>query len=652
MKLVTTSIIFAVCSTAFSLQAQNYKFGKVSHEELEEKFYAPDSAAHATILYKNRYSRFDYFQDQGWQLITTVHERIKLYDKAGFKWATKAFKLYSDVKREKASIKAFTYNLVNGKVTKTKLSNKAIFDENINKYWNQKKFTMPDLKEGSIVEWEYTITSPFFWKIDNLELQSFIPINRIETKVSIPEYFVFNNVSKGYLPFNFTNSIKRSNILLRDGQKIEFNSNITECIAHKVPALKDEPYVNNISNYLSSINYELTSTQFPNSKIEYYTRTWDDVSKTINESDSFGGQLEKNGHFKDELLQVVNATAPSLERISKVFNFVKSKIKWNDFTGIYANEGVRKAYKQGVGNVADINLNLVAMLREVGLNANPVLTSTRDHGIPLFPTTDGFNYVIAAVELPQGMVLLDATSPHSVPNILPQRTINWQGRLVRKDGSSKNIDLFPKKHSATKTLMSVKFVDNEINGLDRTSYSNHHALTLRNTYLGVGKTDLIAVFEKNHGIEIEDIKMLNEHNLNKSIVINMMFNSDQYLEEIGDKLYFSSLLYLTKNKNPFTLEDRQFPVDFGTPWQEDYSVSIELPEGYEVTSKPADMAIGLPDNLGVYKYKIVRNGNKLKIFSKLTINSAQIPQNYYAALKDFYQQIVDKQVEKIVLSKI
>jgi hypothetical protein len=57
-----------------------------------------------------------------------------------------------------------------------------------------------------------------------------------------------------------------------------------------------------------------------------------------------------------------------------------------------------KAYKDKTGNVAEINLMLTAMLRYAGLNANPVLVSTRSNGIAMFPNRTAFNYVIAAVE--------------------------------------------------------------------------------------------------------------------------------------------------------------------------------------------------------------------------------------------------------------
>ena len=327
---------------------------------------------------KKRRSYFEYDQGRGFRLMTNIHERIKIYNKEGYDWATKKILLYQGDEHERVSIKANTFNLVNGKVEKTKLSKKDIFDENVNKYWKREKFTMPNLTEGSVVEWVYTITSPYYTRIEDMELQAFIPIKYIESKVEMPEYFVFKNVTKGFYPININRTSKSSAITFDNKQrsggsgfstnetnysqnKLDYKTNIIECKLQNVPALKEEPYVNNINNYLTALKFELTSIKYPDSPVKFYNTTWEDVTKTIYKSSNFGGQLDKKSHFKDDLASLINMTAPENEKIAKIFQFVKQKIKWNDYTSIYTKDGVRKAYKEGVGNVAEINLNLVSM---------------------------------------------------------------------------------------------------------------------------------------------------------------------------------------------------------------------------------------------------------------------------------------------------
>jgi len=172
--------------------AQTVKFGKVTKEELEEKYYPQDSTANAVVLFKKRKTNYEYNGSTGWRLITKVHERIKLYNKDGFENATSKIPVYSKgSKSESFGVKAYTYNLEGGKVEKNKLSKSDIFDEEITENWSSRNFTMPNLKAGSIIEWEYTITSPYFSNINDVICQYDIPIKYMEFKIEIPEYFVF-----------------------------------------------------------------------------------------------------------------------------------------------------------------------------------------------------------------------------------------------------------------------------------------------------------------------------------------------------------------------------------------------------------------------------------------------------------------------------
>ena len=668
-KLIITALAMLL---SLPIIAQDTKFGKATKEELTEKLYPLDSSTNAAILFKKRRSHIEYSQGEGFYLVTDVHERIKIYNKDGYDWATKSISLYQGGDDEKISIKANTFNLTNGKIEKTKLSKKDIFVENVNKYWKRTKFTMPNLTEGCIVEWDYTINSPYYSRIEDMELQSFIPIKYIESKVETPEYFVFKNVMKGYHPVDLVRDTKRSSITFNykqrnDGQggfnttntkysqsKVDYQTNIIKCTLKNVPALKEEPYVNNINNYITALKFELTSTQFPNSQVEFYNTTWEDVTKTIYESSNFGGQLDKKSHFKDDLAALVNLTAPENEKITKIFEFVKSKIKWNEFTSKYTNDGVRKAYKDGVGNVAEINLTLVAMLREANLKANPVLISTRDHGIPFFPTKEGFNYVIAGVETTSGIVLLDATEKYSTPNVLPLRDLNWNGRIVRENGTSSEVSLFP-NDVAKEMVFIMAQIDDEgiLSGTERSSYNKLLALNVRASQNNKNENDLIAKLEKdNDNIEIDEFKANNKVDIYKPISYQFDFESDSQVEIVGDKIYFSPLLFHTEKENPFKLDDRKFPIDFGTPFQEKYNVTLTLPAEYKIESLPETIAYATPEGSGSYSFMCKVTGNILQVSSILNMKTSIIASQNYGAIKEFYKQMISKQLEKVVLSKI
>ena len=399
------------------LLAQDYDFGKISKEELLEKFNSSDTSAAASYLYKYRRSFFEYIQNDGFQLVTEIHERIKVYNKEGFDYATKKINLYKDgVDNEKiAELKAFTYNLVDDKIEDSKLKSEGEFDIELSKFYNQKSFTMPNVKEGSIIEYKYKVRSPFIAVVDEFKFHD-IPVKKLIAIFDVPEYFNYNVNVKGFLSvvpkIEHNNDEITFNTKSRSGgtgyssAKTTFNTSKINFIEKRslyeltdIPAIKSEPFVNNIDNYRSSVKYELSYTKFPNAMLKHYSTTWEDVVKTIYKSTNFGSELNKTEYFEKDLEALMVDVSNPLEKISKVFDFVKSQVKWNGYYGKYTEDGVRQAYKERRGNVAEVNLMFTSMLRSIGLNANPVLVSTRDNGIPVFPTRDGYNYVISGVEI-------------------------------------------------------------------------------------------------------------------------------------------------------------------------------------------------------------------------------------------------------------
>ena len=195
------SLIVLLTSISFS-SAQELKFGKVTKEELSEKVCPIDSSANAMVLYKYRNTYF-IVNAAGGQMVTEVQERIKVYNKEGFEYATKDINLFkSGSSRENVGrIRANTYNLENGKIVETELEKDQIFKNEQSYNFNQVKFTMPNVKEGSVVEFKYKITSPFFTNVDEFRFQSGIPIKKIEARLKTPESYVFKPTYKGYISF-------------------------------------------------------------------------------------------------------------------------------------------------------------------------------------------------------------------------------------------------------------------------------------------------------------------------------------------------------------------------------------------------------------------------------------------------------------------
>ncbi len=663
--------LFILLSLGLNSFAQDYRFGKVSKEELQEKFNPQDSSANATYLYKYRRTYFVYSQEDGFSIVTDVHERIKIYNQEGFNYANKIINLhkYRNEDEKVMGLKGYTYNLVDGKIEETKLDRHEVYAVEKSKYTNQEKFTMPNLKEGSVVEYKYKIESPFYWNVEDFVFQYDIPVKKIEASFEAPEYYNFKLNTKGFLSIIPETTRKSDKITFRykerggglGGGTTKFNSsdlsfitNITSYNLSNIPALKEEPYVNNIDNYRAAIQYELSYTKFPQSPLKYYSTTWEDVVKTIYTSSDFGNELDKTGYYEDDVDALIGTVSDPLKRIALIYSFVKSKVKWNGYNSIYANDGVKKAYKDHVGNVAEINLMLTSMLRYAGLKAYPVIVSTRRHGIPISPTREGYNYVVAYVKLAEGGILLDATSKYSMPNVLPTRALNWQGRIIAEKGGSELIDLYPKQDSKNTVFMMVDLEENgDIEGIFRSIKTNHNALQYREEYVGTDQDQFLEELENEYnGLEVSDFKVTNALELSKPVIESYKFFKESQADIIGDKIYFSPLFHLRTLTNPFKLEKREFPVDFGYPSSTIYRVSINLPEGYKVESVPEPVALALPDGLGVFKYNVLVTKMAVQLVIETAIKEPIVSSLYYDSLKEYFKQLIEKENEQIVLTKI
>tara|TARA_R110002020_G_scaffold293535_6_gene509257 strand:- start:6953 stop:8962 length:2010 start_codon:yes stop_codon:yes gene_type:complete len=651
--------------------SQDFRYGKVSKEELAETQHPLDADANAAILYHEERSKFEYDQELGFFLLSDVYERVKIYNKEGYDWATRFLGQYQGsggAKEEVRGLKGVTYNLVDGKIKESKLRNDGIFDEERSKNVEVKKFTMPDVQDGSVFEFKYTLKTPFIGNINELRLQEKIPINKSSIRFATIEYLGYKMHQKGWLPIKIDEEINNRKLSFRytrdfldtrsaigntSTEELDLKETIYIIEVEDVPALKEEVYCGNVENYMSALKFELAYTKYPRQSVDYKSTTWEAVSKSIYESPNFGDELKIKSFFEDDIDALLANTSSTNEKMIKVFEFVKNKMAWNSYFGMYTDEGVRSAYKKGSGNSADINLMLVAMLRYAGIDANPVILSTKNHGIPIFPTREGFNYVIAGAEVNGTLTLMDATNKRGEVNLMEEELLNWNGRLIREDGTSKWVNLYPSKPAMQSTLLSVN-IDDQLNAMGKANnkYEGHFALAQRIRFATADEDEMRLKLEENYtGVELYDVEADNLETLYKPVMLNYDFETES-LEQIGGKVYFSPMFYLATLENPFTAEERTYPIDYVYTRKNRYIISIDIPEGYQIESLPESAAVSLSDDMGSFVYRISQVASKIQLSIELAINTPLIGPDYYQDIKKFYDIVIAKENEKVVLTKV
>lgn len=664
--------VFTLFYTAFF--AQEFELGKVTVAELQEKQHTADPSAPAAILYKKGTTYFDFDTSGNWIIVTDVSVRTKIYTKEGYSYATVEVPYYEqgNGKEEVTFTDAVTFNIDGGSIEKAKLKNEGEFKEDYNKNWHIKKITLPAVKEGSVIEYRYQIKSPYIRHIPTWYFQGELPINNIEYNINIPQYFTYNRILSPYLDIKekqetkkqtkvYTDNNprggygKRSAVLKNESGRVTFYEIRKTYTAANVPVLKDERYVDNVKNYLSFVKHELASTNFPNQEEKKYASDWPSVVKSIYNDEDFGRELNKKEYFEEDLKAILKGkNATRNELITTIYNYVRDRMSFNDKYSYECKNGVEQAYKSKTGNVAEINLMLISMLRYAGLNANPVLLSTRQNGHVSFINSTEFNYVVAGLESQSGIIFLDATTKNGIPGILPVRALNVSGRIVRENLSSDEVDLMPVINSVENTLVMAKMnADGSMTGQVRAQYFDYNAYVFREKYLNINHEEYIAEKENKLGnIEITDYKITNDKDYDKPVVEGFTFKKVAAADVIGDKMYISPMLFYSTTVNPFKQEKRSFPVDFVYPHQDRFTINLTIPEGYEVESVPEPVQLGMGGNVGTFQFSLAPNGRQLQMVISRAMNTARVNPEFYTGLKAFYDDMVKKQNEKIVLKKV
>jgi hypothetical protein len=643
--------------------AQTYDLGKVTVAELKEKANPKDTAAPAAILFKKGKTFFTFTKDKGFSANHVYEFKIKIYKKEGLKWADQKVRFYigyENLSEDRLEFSnAVTYNLENESIVKTKLGNQGAFTKKVNKFWDEKIITLPNVKVGSIIEYKYILKSDNIVKLPDFDFQYDIPVNYFEYKTDIPEYYIYKPILVG------GHKVETDSKLTNGSQSFEDDYNKTKSISYKqisafykgndIPALKKEPYIDNIDNYKGSIQHELERVRYPDQPVKDYTITWEGVANTIFKDKGFGKELNERDFLLEDVKKLLTNVESQKERLNIIFKFVQNKMNWNEENDYYTQKGVKKAYADQTGNVAEINFILISMLKLAGIEANPVLVSTTQNGIPVYPTRTGFNYVVAAAQIEDKQILLDATHKFTYPGILPLNVLNWKGRLIKDDGTSQEIDLVPSTMSKEYSSLMVK-IDNlgKIEGKIRIQRTDYDAYLFRVENANKNQENYLEKLEEQFGdSKISNYTIDNKKtNVQEPVLETFSLNADNRVEIIGGKMFINPLLFFTRSKNPFTQEVRQMPVYFGYPTQEKFNLNIEIPEGYEIESLPNPIKIASENKEIVYMLNTSGEGNKIRIISSKEINNSIFAADQYNGLKDLFQKMIASQNEKIVLKKI
>lgn len=664
-KTALTLLFLMLCIWITNLYAQtkptikkDYKFGKVLPSEFEIKPNSQDSSASAIKLFDIGNCYFEISSTSGsFVYVYERHVRYKILNKNGYDLANFKIELYKNSNSSKEDLNfmdAATYNFIDGKVAISKLNKDAKFSEEFNKNYIFKKFALPNVKEGSIIEFKYKIKSDFIFTLRGWRFQTDIPTLYSEYNVNIPEYLNYKMDVAGYFAVNHT--IHRS-----EGASyvpgISSNAMHDQYTAENVPALKDEAFITTIDDYIPKISFELQSTSFPNQLHQDYTGTWPKIISSLASDENFGLFINKNSYAKSVLPGILKGEKDTLKVIKLIYGYVKSNLKWDKEYSKYTTAvNPKTIFEKKTGSSADINLSLISLLKEAKIMAYPALVSTRSNGThPGYPIISKFDNVIAVTSIAGKTYFIDATNNDLQFGMVDYENLSHQVFYMDlKNAAGQWIDMEPE--FAQERIFSYNLVldkENKLRGQINEYSKGYAAFERRNRYR---KTNNEAEFLKNYkkdkvGLELSNYKIENLDLLDEILTESMNVVIEDNVEEAGNLVYFSPLLYEKTKENIFKHEERKFPVDFAHPIKETYRIVLNFPDDYEVEKLPKSAAYKLPDGNGTFTISYVSEGKVLMVKSTIAINKTLYAPEEYFDLKELFKAVVDKQAEQIVFKK-
>ena len=658
-------LLLLLCLSQMFVYAQKspIKFGKVDPADLQMQDCAFEPGAAAMVLCDYGEGEFFIQMRDGFAFRLNRHKRIKILTKSGLDRANVSLRFYAGKygNFEKIrNVKAMCHYLENGAVKTVELAKNDVFVTETGHEFKELKFAIPGAREGCVIEYSYELTSLDISNLRDWYFQGELPVLLSAYRLTVPDFFVFQQVIRGgrRLDANFvkaTNQMFSGEMPQPNGltERINFSSSAQQfnMSMAEVPSLRDEPFVAAQLDFAAHLECQLIRMQFPDGRTKEVMPSYQKFSSDLDKHDRFG-ENARPGNFEKQLVQnLAGNIADPKEKAAAILRHLQEKIKWDGFYGIYADQPPAKTFEKGSGNAASINLMLVACLRAAGLSADPVILGTRTHYSPhpVYPNEGKFDYVVAVLELEDKLVLADATAGGIPLGYVGKKCLHGQGWRVSAQ-SPGWIPLQTYANGARSVLMQISGNDNGWEGkvtLKATGYAAAETLG------DLQQTDLSAYQQKalkpwaDWNPEAPQFKQLDDDGLATLLEASIKRDLDG-----EDVLYFNPVIAGSILENPLTAETRTNLLDFPYTTNYNYVLNLEMPPGYTPAEMPKETVVTFGNKRDmVFQYRCSLNNNVVTVISKLQMNRYLFTPEEYADLRQFYNAIVQKNQEILVLKK-
>jgi hypothetical protein len=649
----TILALFLLVSLELLSSSPPFEFGSMTASEMDLDYYREKYPGEpAVVIGDVADCRFDYSSKKGFRFQLNREMRIIILSEAGLDYGDFSIRYYESrgIQEEISRFRAHVYNLDGNRVNKTRVREREGFTQDRQNNWKELTFAFPEVRVGSVIEVRYTLISGFLLHLRDWQFQREIPVLHSEYNLNLPTFYVYNISYNGLIKLDIT-EMKESSDNWSTSRNVQtgMRSIKYRWAAFDIPAVRPEPFTDNIRNYKAWLFFEFAHEQWPNKAPRHYSTTWNDVRKYLDNHQGFGRFLNEGTSALRPLLPS-NLPETEEERLWAALEIIHENIRWNEDAAFMADNTPAEVINKGFGNAAEVNLLLVAMLRNLGVESYPVAVTTVSNGT-LFsdsPTIIQWNYVVAMAKLSDGeQVLLDATVPKPVPGYLPQRAINDRGRAIDPNlnewvNLESNIDF------TEQNIYNLKLDENgDLSGSFEMQVGRYGKYSMIQEITMLGEERFWDQMFKDIDIRLSNKSIQYDIKDNSTFVMKADVHVTSYVSRIGDELIVPALLFERREENVFQSEERQYPVFFNNTLNSVTIINLELPGNISISYIPGKKS----RRWGRFSYDLMaeetETGLKITWLNQRLIRI--VPSRNYAGYRTWYSRMINDNLENIIV---
>ena len=629
------SLYFCFWAILPTTTAQNsikkFEWGDIPPTDRKMAFYEPEPTADAVVLGAVTKLKVE-LKDNKPQMTVSVYRRVKLFTDAAltsqnsveipFDFAQNQFK----VAKIKAQMMDADGNQLNVDVSE------AIET-------NNRRLVFTGLKPQQILELSYEMTSDNLESISNWSFQEATPVRHAELWTTIDVAF-----EHAFLLQNEKNV--RIMLDSKSGAKVFYTDNL----AANKPAL--ETFSITTGDQITSVRLQLKSVELADKTKKAVVSSWSELANRVQKNEGIGLQYTKKSNYETlwKAVQPLTETAKTEEdKIRIIYNYINRNVNWDGEWNTTARTSLDAAFQKKMGNSGELNLMLIACLKEAGFQAFPMLISTRQHGKTNqnTPFLSQFNHLLCYIERSSATpLLLDAGLAHRPMGLPRVECLNGEGWIVNPQNLQ--WQSIASKITARQTLAAFSVTnEGDMKGRFVKTSKDYEAVSERDEQ--VRRRALKSIEKLYPGIRIDSVTNSNIDNASAFFKRNIYCFLSQVAPIDSQKMTIKPLWRTGFEVNPLSVVPAHSAFDFPYLIQDLHVFALQMPAGSVIDREPNGEMFELPDKSAGLSLSVTRNADIMQLSLVVKINKLHFEASEYGALKDFFDKIIAKQSELIVI---